>query len=76
MKTPNEMPKKANLLKQRLIHSLVETAPSVWKIRSIAKAEDGTEEVVESSKTRNVLKFPLAHNVSDLNVERAARRFL
>lgn len=70
------MPKKANKLRQQLLAGLIETKPSSWERKSIAKDDDGKEVVSSTKVSHNALRYPLAQNVSDESVERTARLWL
>lgn len=73
---PNEMPKKANKLRQQMLAGLIETKPSSWERKSLSKDEDGKEVLSSTKITHDALRYPLAQNVSDESVERTARRWL
>ncbi|MCA2331871.1 hypothetical protein JF714_15620 [Mycobacterium avium] len=74
------MPKpiaKANLTHQQLLSGLLETKPTSWIRKHLAKGEKPGETVVVQTKvTGTALRYPLAQNVSNLNVDRAARRWI
>jgi hypothetical protein len=74
---PNQMPKKqGDKLKLRVLDGLVATSASSWDRKSLSKDDDG-KEVVETEKvTHTALRYPLAQNVSDYNVERFAHEWL
>ncbi|AFF28359.1 hypothetical protein FDI09_gp35 [Mycobacterium phage Twister] len=74
--TPNVMPRKVDPLRQSLLGSLIETKPVSWTQKSVAKGPDGKEVVTERKRTRQGLRYPLAQNVSNDNVERAAKRWI
>ncbi|AFU20686.1 hypothetical protein SEA_CHUPACABRA_60 [Mycobacterium phage Chupacabra] len=74
--TPNAMPRKANPLHQKLLGALIETKPSSWTHKRLVKGDDGKESVVETKVTRQGLRYPLAQNVSDHNIERAAKAWI
>ena len=70
------MPKKNNAIHTKVVDGLVSISPSVWKKKDLVTDKDGKEQVVTTSITRSALRYPLAQNVSDDNVERLARRWL
>lgn len=73
---PNNMPKRPNPIRQRIVGDLIHTLPTSWTRKTLGKSGDG-KEVIEETKVKHLsLRFPLAQNVSDENVERIARRFL
>ncbi|AIK69097.1 hypothetical protein PBI_TRIKE_58 [Mycobacterium phage Trike] len=74
--TPNVMPRKANVVQQKLLAGLIETAPSSWKHKTLAKDKDGKEVVVERRVSRRGLRYPLAQNVTEANVDRLAKRWI
>ncbi|AFQ97369.1 hypothetical protein FGG47_gp33 [Mycobacterium phage Rebeuca] len=74
--TPSAMPRKVNPLRQKLLGSLIETKPVSWTQKTVAKGPDGKEVVTEHKRTRQGLRYPLAQNVSNDNVERAAKRWI
>lgn len=76
MSTPNQMPKKQNKLKVQVIDGLISVSPSTWTRKVLGKDGDGKETVENERVVRDVLRFPLAQNVSNDNVERAASRWL
>lgn len=76
MATPNQMPKRPNVLRQQLLAGLIETKPSSWKAKSISKDDDGKELVSTTTVTNSVLKYPLAQNVSEAAVEAVAKRWI
>ncbi|AOT24716.1 hypothetical protein PBI_STASIA_60 [Mycobacterium phage Stasia] len=71
---PKPTPKR-NLVHQQLLSGLIETKPVSWARKSLAKDKDGKEQVVKTTITRQGLRYPLAQNVSNHNVELAARRW-
>lgn len=73
---PNHMPKSNNRIRTQIVDGLITTAPSTWKKKSLAKDKDGKEKVETTHVTNEVLRFPLAQNVSDDSVERLARKWL
>lgn len=76
MNTPNAMPKKSSVIGQQIVSALLATKPASWVHKTLVKDADGKEAVVKHTVAGQELKFPLAQNVTDLNVERAARRLL
>lgn len=76
MATPNQMPKKPSAAKQKLVASLIETSPSSWKKKTLVKGEGGKEKVKSETVKQQSLRWPLAANISESNVERAARSLL
>ena len=76
MTTPNEMPKKKNQIQQQALMGLIEIAPSSWDRKTLVKGEDGKETIETKRVTRSVLRNALAYNVSEENVERAAKRWV
>ncbi|QWS69343.1 hypothetical protein SEA_POOMPHA_59 [Mycobacterium phage Poompha] len=74
--TPNVMPRKANVVQQKLLAGLIETAPSSWKRKTLTKDANGKEVVVETKVSRRVLRYPLAQNVTEANVDRLAKRWI
>lgn len=76
MATPNQMPKKPNKLREQMLSHLIETKPSGWTQKILAKDDDGKEIVNGVIHDHRQLKWPLAENVSDFNVDRAAKRWL
>ncbi|QJD50270.1 hypothetical protein SEA_IWOKEUPLIKEDIS_67 [Mycobacterium phage Iwokeuplikedis] len=73
--TPNAMPKKANVIHQQILSGLLATKPAGWVKKTLVKI-DGKEDVVKTKVSRQELRFPLAQNVSDENVDRMARRWI
>ena len=73
---PSAMPRKANPLHQRLLGMLLETRKVSRTVKTLEPTEGGKPVVAETTVTREELKHPLAQNVSDLNVERAAARWM
>lgn len=76
MATPNQMPKRTNPIHQQVLSGLLATKPVTTAFKSIAKDVDGKEIIVEAKRTRQGLRFPLAQNVTELSIDRAARRWL
>ena len=68
--------KKANRTHQQLRAGLIETKPTSWERKALSKDEEGNEIVNTVKVAHDALRFPLARNVSEENVERAARRWL
>lgn len=63
-------------LRQKLLGGLIETQKSTTTVKTFVKDEDGKEQEVSTSTTRDVLRYPLAQNVSELNVNRLAGRWV
>ncbi|AMS01054.1 hypothetical protein SEA_CHANGELING_65 [Mycobacterium phage Changeling] len=76
MATPNAMPKRTNPLHQQMLSALLATKPVTTTFKKVSKDSNGKELVTETKVTRQGLRFPLAQNVSDENVDRMARRWL
>lgn len=76
MVTPNQMPKRQSKVRQQLVASLIETQQASWKRKVWAKDEDGELKEATVTVTRDALRYPLAQNVSDRNVEALAERWL
>lgn len=75
MATPNAMPKKANVIHQQILSGLLATKPANWVKKTLVKV-DGKEEVAKTTVTRQEPRFGLARNVSDFNIDIAAKRWL
>ena len=60
----------------KLLSGLVDRQESSWDRRTISRDEEGKEVVETERVTHYVVRYPLAHNVSEDSVERAARRWL
>jgi hypothetical protein len=71
--TPNAMPRKANPLRQQALADLIETVPVSWTRKRI---DPKTDDVVKTKVTHQGLRYPLAQNVSQVNVERAAKGWI
>lgn len=67
--------KKANRLHQQLLGTLIETKPVSYTKKTLGKDKDGKEVVLNTQVTHDVLRFPLAQNISEQSVERAAQRW-
>lgn len=76
MATPNQMPKRTNPLHQQTLSALLATKPVTTTFKKLVKGSDGKDQVIERKVTRQGLRFPLAQNVSDHNVDIMARRWL
>ncbi|QXN73899.1 hypothetical protein SEA_EAGLEPRIDE_62 [Mycobacterium phage Eaglepride] len=74
--TPNAMPRKANIVHQKLLSGLIETKPVTSTFKKLVKDKDGKEVVVGTKVTRQGLRYPLAQNVSEANVDLAAKRWI
>lgn len=75
MATPNQMPKKTSAVHQQILSGLVATKPSTWVKKSIV-LKDGEEQVVKKKVQHLETVNLLARNVSEENVDRAAKRWL
>lgn len=76
---PNEMPKrydKQRLLRMQLLAGLIETRKSTWTQKVITKDEDGKEQVESVNHRHDPLRYPLAANIAEWNVERLSREWL
>ena len=78
------MPKpvaKTHPIRMQILGGLIETKTFSRKHKTVVKVArfegdtEGREDIVTSKVTREGLRYPLAQNVSDLNVERAAKRW-
>ncbi|AOT24984.1 hypothetical protein PBI_KALPINE_65 [Mycobacterium phage Kalpine] len=76
MATPNQMPQRTNPIHQHTLSGLLATKPVTSTFKKVVKGSDGKDQVVERKVTRQGLRFPLAQNVSEANVDRMARRWL
>lgn len=70
------MPKSNNKIGSQIVDGLIHVTPSTWKKKVLKKDESGKETVETVQVTNNALRYPLAQNVSDENVERAAKRWM
>ena len=70
------MPKRPNKLRQQLLAGLIETKPTSWSRKTISHDDDGKEVVTTSKVSHDALRYPLAQNVSDHNIEAAAKRWM
>lgn len=70
------MPRKTNPLHQQILGGLLATKPVTTTVKSLVKDDAGKEQVVSTKQTRQGLRFPLAQNVSEVNIDRAARRWM
>jgi len=66
------MPKRSKM-RQQLLGSLIETKPTSWDRKVLSKNAEGKEVVQTVKVTHTALRYPLAQNVSELNVNRAAK---
>lgn len=73
MASPSEMPKKSNKLRMQLLAGLIETRRASWTQKIITKDEDGKELVESLNHEHHALRYPLAANVSEENIDRAAK---
>lgn len=76
MTTPNQMPKKPNSLAVQIVDGLIGSAAAVWERKTLSKDGEGKEVIEKQRVARSVLRYPLAQNVSEMNVERIAKRLL
>lgn len=76
MTTPNLMPRKTNPIHQQALAGLVATKPVTTTFKKLRKGADGKDTVIETKQTRQGLRFPLAQNVTEENVDRAAKRWI
>jgi hypothetical protein len=76
MATPNAMPKKVSPIHQQILAGLLATKPASWVHKTDVTPAERQPTIVERTITRQALRFPLAQNVSDLSIERAARVWL
>ncbi|AEL17896.1 hypothetical protein TRIXIE_64 [Mycobacterium phage Trixie] len=76
MATPNQMPKRTNPIHQQILSGLLATKPVTSTFKKIVRGADGKDQVVERKVTRQGIRFPLAQNVSEANIDRAAKRWL
>ena len=74
--TPNQMPKKPSLVRQQIVAALIETKKSGWNRKVFTQGEDGKQVETTVKVEHDALRYPLAQNVSDVNVERLSRRWL
>lgn len=76
--TPNAMPRKANPLRMQLLAGLIETkaVTTTFKRLDPDSPDPKKPNVIETKLTRQGLRYPLAQNVSEANVERLARRWV
>lgn len=68
--------RKQNRIRQEVLEGLIETRPVSWEKKDLAKDEAGKEIVKTSKVQHQALRFPLAQNMSEDNVERLSRRWL
>lgn len=76
MSTPKPQGK-ANLLHQKILSDLIEEKPAGWVHKRIDpdSPDPKKPDVITTKMTGSELRHPLARNVSDENVERAAQRW-
>ena len=75
MVTPNLMPKKVNPIHTQILGSLIDAKPHKWEQRTFVRV-DGVETLVMAPHVHGeTLRWPLAQNVSDENVDRLAARW-
>lgn len=70
--SPNAMPRKTNQLHQQILASLTDTKPSTWE----QKLFDKDDNLVKKKITNQELRKPLSRNVSEANIEIAAKRWM
>lgn len=73
MPDPGDMPERLGLVHQQLLARMIHTVTSCWDSKKIVPGEGGGESVEKTTHSRQVLKYPLAQNVSSPNVERASK---
>lgn len=78
--TPNQMAPKidrTNPLHLSLLSNLLATKPVSWIRKTLVPNPKDAEKplVVETKITGSELRYPLARNVSELSVDRAARKW-
>ncbi|AXH48836.1 hypothetical protein SEA_STEAMY_62 [Mycobacterium phage Steamy] len=78
MATPNAMPKRTNPLHQQILAGLLATKPVSWIHKSIDPESPDPKKprVIETKVVGRGLVNALAANVSDANIERAAKRWI
>lgn len=76
MSTPNDMPKRPNPIRQKVVGDLIHTVPTSWTRKTLGRDDDGKEVIEEKPVNHHTLRYPLAQNVSAESVERLARRWL
>jgi len=76
MSTPKPQGK-ANLLHQKILSDLIEEKPAGWVHKRIDPDSPDPKKpmVIETKVLASEIRFPLARNVSDENVNRAAERW-
>ncbi|AUV62021.1 hypothetical protein KIV63_gp23 [Mycobacterium phage SWU2] len=74
--TPNAMPRKANPIRQQVLSALIETKAVTTTFKRDTTPHEKKPTIEERKVTRLRLRFPLAQNVSDLNVDRAAKAWI
>jgi hypothetical protein len=65
-----------NPIRQTVVSGLIATQKSTTTVKVLITDENGKEDVQNISTTRDVLRYPLAQNVSEQNVNRLAERWL
>ena len=74
---PSAMPRNNSHLHQQVLAGIIKTKPASWTRKVLSKDADGKEVVNTVAVTyEGALQFPLAQNISEENVERAARRWM
>ncbi|ALA48167.1 hypothetical protein AU152_gp54 [Mycobacterium phage Phlei] len=63
--TPNAMPRNVNPIRRQIVTDLTETKKVKIKSRILSG-----DEVVEKTSEAEILRFPLAENISEDNVKR------
>lgn len=77
--TPNSMPKKSvSKIHELLLAKMIETRPFSWvhKVIDPESPEDRKPNVLKTKVAGYELASPLAQNISTLNVELAAKRWV
>ncbi|AQT28464.1 hypothetical protein KIP30_gp32 [Mycobacterium phage Pistachio] len=70
--------KKANVLHQQLLAGLIETRATSWTRKRVDPDSPNPRKpnIIETKVVGSELRYPLARNVSEFNVERAAKRWI
>ncbi|AOQ28081.1 hypothetical protein SEA_GRUUNAGA_67 [Mycobacterium phage Gruunaga] len=76
MATPNQMPKRTNPMHQQILSGLLANKPTSWTHKTLLKGDDGKGVVVETKVVGQEPRNALARNVSEHNIDQAARRWL
>ncbi|KRD08612.1 hypothetical protein ASE48_08600 [Mycobacterium sp. Root265] len=77
MTTPNAMPKKSLIaVHQHILGSLLALRPASWVHKTLVPATSTSKEtVVKTTISHQELRFPFAQNVSEQNIDIAAKRW-